>query len=130
MKTPSLNVPELLKIDPRRETERIVNTIRRWLVDPLRRQGAIVAMSGGIDSSVVAALAVRAVGRERVLGLLLPERDCSEDTFRLSRAMAKHLDIPHIEENITPMLEAAGCYRRQAEAVRQVFPEFEPDWKF
>src|ERR1700737_771560 len=88
-----------------------------------------VGLSGGIDSSVVAALAARALGKDRVLGLSMPERDCSSDSLRLGRHVAEACGIECIVEDITPILEAAGCYARQIEAIRSVFPEYGEGWR-
>jgi len=115
--------PAWLAFDEAAEVARAGDVIREYLVRT-RRKGLVVAMSGGIDSSVVASLAVAAVGRERVLGLLMPERESSDDTLRLSRLMAESLGIPTIVENISPILDAVGCYRRRDEAIRLVYPEF------
>ncbi len=119
---------ELLKIDSAQTTGQICAFIRRE-VRRFRRKGLVVGLSGGIDSSTVAALAVRALGRERVFGLHMPERDSSPDTVRLSRLVAEHLGIASAHEEISPLLEAAGCYRRRDEAIRQVIPEYGPGWK-
>jgi NAD+ synthase len=86
-------------------------------------------MSGGIDSTVTAALCVQALGRERVLGLFLPEQDSGSDTPRLSQLAADWLGIRTETEDITPLLSAAGCYERRDEAVRTVIPEYQSDWK-
>jgi NAD+ synthase len=72
---------------------------------------------------------VRALGGERVHGLSLPERDSSRETPSLSRGIAEHLGIPLVEEVITPVLEAAGCYERRDEAIRQVLPDYGLGWK-
>jgi NAD+ synthase len=120
---------DVLGIDEKAEIERICRGIREALGRKLRRRGAIVALSGGIDSSVVGALCVEALGKERVFGLLLPERDSSDETRRLSRLVARSLGIEHVEEEITPMLEAFGCYRRRDEAIRRVVPDFGEGWK-
>jgi NAD+ synthase len=112
----------------------VLNEISSWLqrqvLTTLRRKGAVIALSGGIDSAVCAALCARALGRDRVLALLLPERDSSTESVRLGAQVADHLGIPYLIEDITPILEAAACYRRQEEAVRSVFPAFAPGWKF
>jgi len=121
--------PDLLKLDYDRTVQTIVGAIRKALRDDLKRKGLVVAVSGGIDSSTVAALCVEAVGKERVFNLLLPEQDSSPETYRLSRMIPQHLGTEYIEENITPILEAFGCYRRRDEAIRQVVPQFGPDWK-
>ncbi len=120
---------EVLKIDCAVETEKAVKVIRTALAKNLKRRGLVVALSGGIDSSAVGALCVEAVGRERVFGLHLPERDSSEDTLRLSSLIAQHLQIDSVHEDITPVLEAVGCYRRQAEAIREVIPEYGDGYK-
>jgi NAD+ synthase len=120
---------EVLRLDCVREVEKITEVLRRALRDQFKRRGLVIAMSGGVDSSVVAALSVAAVGAERVFGLLMPERDSSDETRRLSRQLVKHLGIDAIEQDITGILEAAGCYARQEEAIREVIPEFKSNWK-
>jgi NAD+ synthase len=84
----------------------------------------VVGLSGGIDSSVVAALAVRALGPNRVLGLFMPEKDSSDDSLKLGELVATTLGIEAIVENIGSSLKAIGCYERQAQAVRTMFPEY------
>ncbi|MCX5660262.1 MAG: NAD(+) synthase [Planctomycetota bacterium] len=121
---------DVLKIDVKREIDRIAKEIAKVLGQDLKRRGLVVALSGGIDSSVVGALAVRAVGAGRVMGLLMPERDSSPETLGLSRSLAKSQGIENVvHEDITPMLDAFGCYRRRDEAVRSVVPQFGPGWK-
>jgi NAD+ synthase len=117
-----------LKLDAEPEIDRISATIREYLLKTKKR-GLVVALSGGIDSSVVGALAVRALGKGRVFGLLLPERDSSEETRRLGALIVKQLGIGFAEEDITQQLEAVGCYRRRDEAIRKVIPDFGSDWK-
>lgn len=118
-----------LNLDYEHEANRIARWIRSSLAESLKRQGLVVALSGGIDSSCVAALSAKAVGKEKVLGLLLPERDSSAETRRLSRKLAEHLDIEFAEEDITSILEACGCYRLQTEAIRIVIPDYGEGWK-
>ena len=89
-----------------------------------------MAVSGGVDSSVVAGLCARALGPERVLALMLPERDSSPDSLSLGALVARHFRIPAVTQDVTPILEAAGCYRLQEEAVKNLFPEYTSDWKF
>jgi NAD+ synthase len=121
--------PEVLAIDAPAVTEQITRAIESQVRGTLRRRGAVVGLSGGVDSSVVAALCTRALGPNRVLGLFMPERDSSDDSLRLGQILAAHLGIDTITENIGPILDAAGCYRRQIEAIRQVFPEYGEGWK-
>ncbi len=95
----------------------------------LRRRGAVVALSGGVDSSVVAALCVRAFGAERVLGLYMNEAESSPDTARLARRIAEWLGIPTADEPISPILEAVGCYARRDAAIHTVIPSYRTGWQ-
>jgi NAD+ synthase len=120
---------EVLAIDAETETTRIAEAIRRDVATTLRRRGTVVGLSGGIDSSVVAALCARALGPRRVLGLLMPEADSSPDSLRLGRLVADTLGIETALEDIAPVLAAAGCYRRRDEAIRTVVPDYDEDWQ-
>ena len=121
--------PRVLELDYDRETERVCARLREIVAKELSRRGLVVAMSGGIDSSVSAALAVRALGAERVYGLLLPERDSSGASVTLGRMLAEHLGIRYELFDIAPTLEAIGCYRWRDEAIRSTFPDYGPGWK-
>ncbi len=90
----------------------------------------MLGVSGGIDSSVCAALCVKAFGPQNVLAIFMPERDSSRESLRLGKLLTEQFQIPSIVEDITPLLEGAGCYRRQTEAIQRIFPEFKDDWKF
>ena len=120
---------DAIRIDPADAVARIEAAIRGEVLEEMRRRGAVVALSGGIDSSLVAALCARALGRDRVLGLLLPERDSSSDALRLGTDLARHLGIDHLVEDIAPVLAAVGCYARQDDAIRMVVPEYEAGWR-
>ena len=119
---------ESLKIDTAKESEGIAKKIRNTIAKEVKRKGAVVAMSGGIDSGVVATLCVKAMGKDRVFGLFLPEKDSSDDSLNLGSLLSRKLGIEAVTENITSMLESAGCYRRRNDAVRKVIPEYKDDW--
>ncbi len=120
---------DLLNLDYAQEADRIGSLLRETVFRRFKKKGLVVAMSGGIDSSVVSALATRALGKDRVFGLLMPERDSASETLPLSRGLAEHLGIPFAHEDITPLLEAAGCYRRRDEAIRRAVPDYSPGCK-
>ena len=120
---------DVLKIDTDSVVGHIASRIRELVLISLRRRGAVVGISGGIDSSVCAALCVRALGKENVIALSMPERDSSSESLQLGRKLAEKFEIPLVVENIGPILEGAGCYRRQLEAIRKVFPEYGEGWK-
>jgi NAD+ synthase len=128
-----MNLPPLtagsLQINLEETAAAICAGLRETVLKRFRKRGMVVALSGGVDSSVVAALAVRALGAERVFGLMMPERDSSAETLPLSRQLVDHLGIACTHEDISGILEAAGCYRRRDDAIRLVIPEYAEGWK-
>ena len=119
----------VLDIDATAEVERISVELRQATAAQLHKRGAVVAVSGGVDSAVCAALAVRALGPERVLALILPEHESSPDSAVRARSVAAALGIVPIEQDIGPTLEAIGCYGARDEAVRRVLPGYGPRWR-
>ncbi|HET9599333.1 MAG TPA: NAD(+) synthase [Anaeromyxobacteraceae bacterium] len=120
---------DVLAIDAPAVAASIEAALRDQVQGSLRRRGAVLGVSGGIDSAVVAALCARALGPDRVLALLMPERDGSPEALRLGRLVAEHVGIRWLVEDIGPALEGLGCYQRQAEAIRAVFPAYGPGWR-
>ena len=121
--------PLSLNIDAAAELARICATLRSQVLKQLRRRGIVLGLSGGVDSSVVAALCVRAFGAGNVLGIFMPEQDSEPDSLRLGRSMADWLGVETVLEDITPILVGAGCYRRRDEYIRRLFPEYGPGWR-
>jgi len=120
--------PASLQIDPALETAKITASLTAYL-GRSKRRGIVVALSGGIDSSTAAALCVAALGKERVFGLHMPERESSPETIMLSRLVADSLGIDSALEDISSILEEAGCYRRRDEAIRKVCPDYGPGYR-
>lgn len=116
--------PDDLRINAMEAVDEIALSIRETIHHRLRRKGAVLGLSGGIDSSVTAALCVRALGRDRVIGLLMPEKESSLESLMLGKTVATWLGIRHFVEDITPILEAAGCYERRDAAIRTIVPEY------
>lgn len=129
MQTISNDLASMLAVDPAVEVARIEASIRNTVFSQLRRKGAIVGVSGGIDSSVVAFLCARALGKDRVVALFMPEAESSSDSLRLGRLVADRLGIRSFLEEITPILKAARCYERRDAAIRTVVPEYEDGYK-
>jgi NAD+ synthase len=120
---------DVLKIDAAVVSARIETEIRDIALQQLNRKGVVVAISGGVDSSVVAALCVKALGSERVLGLMLPEADSSPDSLHFANLLAQSLGLRTQVEDISGILNAAGCYRRRDEAIRKIIPEYTDGYK-
>jgi NAD+ synthase len=121
---------DVLRLDLEAEILSVTGTLREAVLKTLKRKGAVISVSGGIDSAVCAALSARALGKENVLALFLPERDSSPDSLRFGNLLTAALGIKSVTVEIAPILEAAGCYHAQRQAVRMVFPDFNDGWKF
>ena len=119
---------DVLKLDCAAEVARISKLIVE-VAQKCRKRGAVVALSGGIDSSVTAALCVAALGKERVFGLHMPERESAPETLVLSRSVSTRFGFDSALEELTPVLEALGCYARRDEAIRSVIPGYGSGWK-
>jgi len=108
----------------------IIEQMRQDVLQRFKRNGAVAGISGGIDSSVCFALAAKAFGPDRVLGVMLPEKDSSPESEMLARELGAKFGVKIIKEEITDALSGFGCYERRDEAVKRVFPEYDPaDWK-
>ena len=121
--------PDLLRIDAAGEAERIAAAIREIVFRQLKRGGVVVGVSGGIESSVVAFLCARALGKERVLAVFTPEAESSPDRLRLGRLVAEALGVRSAVEDITPILRAAQCYERRDKTVRRAAPEYRDGYR-
>lgn len=119
---------DVLKLDEHAEIERIIARLRE-ITRTLHKRGLIVAISGGVDSSVCAALAVKAIGAARVCTLILPEHDSSGDSARRAHLLAEQFGLKPITVNIGPALEKLGCYEERDQAMRRVLPGYGPTWK-
>lgn len=123
MKHPSLD------IDCDHEVRRICSWMREAIGRKLHRRGAVLGLSGGVDSSVCAALAVQALGPARVFGLLMPEFESSAASRELGGEVARQLGISHHIEQIGATVEAIGCYRERDAAIRRLFPDYGVGWR-
>jgi NAD+ synthase len=122
---------DVLKLDLEAKAEQLSSGLKTAVVEKLKRRGVVVAVSGGIDSACVLALAVRALGPQRVFGLLLPERDSADESTQYGKKLCEKFGIEFQLVDIAPMLEAAGCYRVRDNAVASVDKGFKPGmpWK-
>jgi NAD+ synthase len=118
-----------LRIDPARTTDEIAAAVESAVVQGMRKRGLVLGLSGGVDSSVCAALCARALGPDRVLGILMPERESSADSLELGRLAGESTGIATIVEDITGVLDAAGCYSRRDKAIRELIPEYTDGWR-
>ena len=120
---------DILTLDPEREADKICNQIRSLMTKQLKRRGLVVALSGGIDSSVSVGLASKALGPDRVVALLMPERHSADDTLELSKSVAEAFGVRWFHEDISGVLQAVGFYQRYDDAVRKAIPDYGDGWK-
>ncbi len=120
---------EMLKLNCAKETGKITQKLKEIVLKKFKKRGIVVALSGGIDSSIVGALCVRALGKEHVLGLLMPEKESASETIKLGHLIGNKLGIKMAEEDITEILESLRCYQRRDEAIKQIVPEYGPGYK-
>lgn len=120
---------EILAFDRDAAVAQITTALKDQVVKKLRRRGVVLGLSGGIDSTVCAALAVRALGPDRVLGVLMPETHSADESLQLGQLAADHLGIATVVEVITPALDGVGCYQRQTTAIQRVLPQYGDGWR-
>lgn len=120
---------DVLNIDLAAEAERISVRLREVTSSVLHKRGLVVAISGGIDSSVCLGLAARALGPKRIFALVLPERDSSDDSATRAITLADHLGVKYEIHNLAPALEGIGCYRWRDEAICRTIPEYADGWR-
>ena len=120
---------DALNLDCEKVVDELVEFLRDQVHAKFRRAGAVVGTSGGIDSAVVAALCARAFGPDKMLGVLLPDKDSSPDSSKLGIELANTFGYKYVIEDMTIGLEGAGCYVRRDEAIGKIFPEYVPGWK-
>ncbi|GAB4170318.1 MAG: NAD(+) synthase [Calditrichia bacterium] len=124
-----INLKDALNLDAKAEVERISSELKKQVTEQFKKHGAVVGISGGIDSSVVLALCAKTFGPENVVGVLLPERDSSPDSLTLAKELANHYGVPYVIEDITAALYGFQCYQRRDEAIKRVFPEYDQSYK-
>ena len=121
--------PAVLQLDWEAEASGIAARFVEIVSTTLRRRGVVVAISGGIDSSVCLGLAVRAFGKDKVLALSLPERESSSASRSLAAQLAAHLGVTLVTQDLTAALEGLGAYAARDEAIRQLFPAYGAGWR-
>jgi NAD+ synthase len=113
-------------LDANSETEKLTAALKDIVAFKLKKRGAVVGVSGGIDSSVVLALCAKTFGPDKVLAVMMPERDSSPESKELATLLCEKFKVPYILEDITDAVNGFGCYTRRDEAVKRVFPEYDP----
>jgi NAD+ synthase len=119
---------DALRLDAAATTQHIGAAIREQVHRRLRKRGVVLGLSGGIDSSVTAALCAQALGAQNVFAVLMPEKDSDPESLHLGRLMVEALGVRSAIEDVEPILSAAGCYARRDDAIRKLVPAFGSGW--
>jgi NAD+ synthase len=119
---------DILSIDCKAEADRICAFIRQQVSDQ-KRSGAVVGISGGIDSALAAALCVSALGKNKILGLILPEKESSPVSAEYASEFAVQLGIKTVTVDITPVLDSLGAYKKRDDIIMKFFPEYTNKYK-
>lgn len=120
---------DTILLDVKVEAENIISKLRADIAHKLKKRGAVVGVSGGIDSSVVLALCAKAFGPKKVLGVMMPEKDSSGDSFILAKSLMNKFGVEYVLEDMTPSMYGFGTYDRRDEAIRRIFPEYDVSYK-
>jgi len=121
---------DVLKIDPVQQLEKLSEFIVEQMNVIFRRKGVIVGLSGGIDSACIAAVAVRAIGKEKVVGLVLPETESNPISSEYAIKHAQILGIEHRKIYITPTVDSVVHYKWRDEFIQKLIPEYKPGYKY
>ena len=100
--------------------------MKETVVEQFKRDGIVIGVSGGVDSALIATLAVEALGPDHVYGLILPEKESSPQSRELAMKLCRKLKIPFSEVPITPMLESFGIYTQKESLLQDLFPQYDP----
>jgi len=119
----------ILNIDPEKDCNRICEFIKEQVSSHFRREGGVVGISGGIDSALTVALSIRALGKDKVLGVLLPEKESNPVSLTYGELLIKKLGIRSEKVDITLSLESLGSYSRRDEIIKKIFPEYDNTYK-
>lgn len=120
---------DLINLDLEKTANDLSEGLKKQVYNALKRQGAVVGTSGGIDSAVVAALCSRTFGPDKTFGVLLPDKDSSPDSKAMGMELAKTFGYKYEINDVTDGLKGAGCYEYRDSAFRQLFPEWRDGWK-
>jgi NAD+ synthase len=120
----------VLKIDPAKELGKLSKFVADQVRLVFRRKGVIVGLSGGIDSACMVAIAVHAMGKENVIGLILPEKESNPDSRDFARKHAESLGIEHREIDISSSVDSVMPYKERDAYIQRLIPEFRPGYKY
>ena len=125
------HIPDFIKIkNLEKSVDSICDFIKNEITNKFQRNGAIIGLSGGIDSAVTAALCVKAIGHEKVLGLIMPEKESELESQVLAKQFADKYNIKTKIIDISSILDSFGVYENKEKIVKEKFTNFNNDCKY
>jgi NAD+ synthase len=121
---------DVLKINPEQELQKLSDFVVEQVNIVFRRKGVIVGLSGGIDSACMAAIAVHAIGKEKVVGLILPEKESNPISSQFAEKHARALGIEHREIDISATVDSVVRYGWRDEYIKNLVPEYQSGYKY
>ena len=104
--------------------------IHKQVYDNFRKRGIVVGISGGIDSAISAKLCCNAVGKENVLGIILPEKESNPQSQEFAKKYCEKLGIKYEIEDITSILDSSEIYQTREKIVKKYFPDYNQSCKY
>ena len=124
-------ISELIKIENIENTiSEITNFIKNEIFEIYQKKGVVIGLSGGIDSAITAALCTKSIGSEKILGLILPEKESDENSKNLALQIAEKYNIDTKTIDITNILESFGVYENKEKIVKEKFPNYNEKCKY
>ncbi len=121
---------DVLKIDPAQELDKLSKFIVDQVNVVFRRKGVVVGLSGGIDSAMISAVSVHALGKEKVVGLILPESESNPVSSEFAFKHAQEMGIEHRRIDITPTVDSVVNYKWRDEFLQKLIPEYRPGYRY
>ena len=117
-------------VNPQQTIDDICDFICKEISEGFKKSGAVIGLSGGIDSAVTANLCKNALGEEKVLGIILPEKESDFESEIHARKFAENLNIRTETVDITQILETFGVYEKKENIIKEKFPNFNSNCKY
>jgi NAD+ synthase len=124
-------IPDFLQIkDLETTVNSVTDFIKNEVFEKFQKSGAVLGLSGGIDSAVTCGLCVKSLNPEKILGLIMPERESDPQSQETAENVGKEFNIETKVVDITNILESFGVYEKKENIVKEKFPDFDSECKY
>ena len=117
-----------------KEIEKTISSIENFVNEEIskkfQKHGAVIGISGGIDSAVMAAICAKSIDPKQVLGIIMPEKESDPTSQILAKKVAEQFQIETKVIDITSILESFGVYSIKEQIVKEKFSNFNNNCKY